>query len=133
MTETVNINGVSYVREDSVKNEVVEFTGKETVASRMIGRFVIVRSRNEGLNAGTVVVADNTGIELSNARRLWYHRPKDASLSWYEGVSQSGLSDESKVSGTVKSKVIVEDYSMTECTAEAAASIMGVTPNVQSQ
>lgn len=133
MGESIDINGVTYVPESSMASEVVNFTGEETVASRMIGKFVIVRSRNEGINAGTVVVADNTGVELKNARRIWFHRPKDSSLSWYEGVAQSGLSDQSKVSGTVDSKVIIEDYSMTVCTDVAAKSIMELTPNAQNQ
>lgn len=120
--DKININGVEYTRKGSVA---------ETIASRMIGKNVIVRSRNEGINAGTVVLADDTGVELKNCRRIWYHRPKEKSLSWYEGVSVSGLSDDSKVSGTVSQKIIIEDYSMIECTDEAFKSIMGKTPNAQ--
>jgi len=126
------IDGVNYVREDSVQHDEVTFTGEESVASRMIGKFVIVRSRNEGINAGTVVMADSSGVELRNARRLWFHRPNDKSLSWYEGVAISGLSQESKVSGTVLSKVIIEDYSMTLCDGDVATSIMEAQPHAQS-
>lgn len=126
----VTIGGVKYV--PASEAERVEFTGEESVASRMIGKFVIVRSRNEGINAGTVVVADSSGVELRDARRIWYHKPKDKGLSWYEGVAVSGLSDDSKVSGTVPSKIIIEDYSMTECTMNAAASIREHTSHAQS-
>jgi len=126
------IDGVNYVREDSVQHDEVTFTGEESVASRMIGKFVIVRSRNEGINAGTVVMPDSSGVELRNARRLWFHRPNDKSLSWYEGVAISGLSQESKVSGTVLSKVIIEDYSMTLCDGDVATSIMEAQPHAQS-
>ena len=125
----VTINNVIYVPKDSIQN--VEFTGTTTIASRMIGKNVIVRSRNEGINAGTVVLADDTGVELKNCRRIWYHKPKDKTLSWYEGVAVAGLSDDSKVSGTVSRKVIIEDYSMTECTDEAFKSIMEFFPNAQ--
>ena len=119
--------------ETSIKKETpVNWTGKDTLASRMIGKFVIVRSRNEGINAGTVVLADETGVELSGARRIWYHRPKDKSVSWYEGVAQTGLDSSSKVSCTVDRKLIIEDYSMTECTKSAEKSIMELTPNAQS-
>lgn len=128
----ITINGIEYVRKDSVENNTVEFTGEETIASRMIGKNVIVRSRNEGINAGTVVIADETGVELKNCRRIWYHKPKDKALSWYEGVAVTGLSNDSKVSGTVTQKIIIEDYSMTECTDEAFESIMEKTPNEQS-
>lgn len=129
--KTMKIDDVEYVRKDSVKNEVVEFTGDETVASRAIGEKVIVRSRNEGVNAGIVVLADETGVELKSCRRIWYHKPKDKSLSWYEGVAETGLDSSSKVSGTVSQKIIIEDYSMTKCTEDAFKSIMEITPNAQ--
>ena len=128
---TLKIDEVEYIRADSVKSEVVNFTGEETVATRMIGKKVIVRSSNEGINCGVVVVADNTGVELTECRRIWYHKPKEKSLSWYEGVAVSGISDDSKVSGTVHKKVIIEDYSMTECTNEAFDSIIKLVPNAQ--
>ncbi len=128
---TIKIDEVEYVKADSIKTEVVNFTGEQTVATRMIGKNVLVRSRNEGINAGTVVIADDTGVELKNCRRIWYHKPKDKNLSWYEGVAMSGISSDSKVSGTVVRKVIVEEYSMTECTEEAYKSIMELKPNEQ--
>ena len=124
---SVVIDGVEYVKAD----KVVNFTGKESVASRMIGKAVIVRSRNEGINVGIVVVADDTGVEIRGTRRIYYHKPKDIKLSWYEGVAMSGLSNDSKVSGTVISKVIIEDYSMTLLNDGVYASIMEVEPNAQ--
>ena len=90
----------------------------------MIGKKVIVRSRNEGINAGIVVLADHTGIELTSCRRLWHHKPLNKDLAWYEGVAVSGISSDSKVSGTVDSKIIIEDYSMTECADDAFKTIM---------
>ena len=130
--ETMMINKVEYVRKDSIKDpKPIEWTGIKGVAQRLIGHPVIVRSRNEGVNAGIVVLADDTGVELMNCRRIWYHKPKDKNLAWYEGVAVSGLSDDSKVSGTVETKVIIEDYSMTLCHKSAFASIMEH-PNVKS-
>lgn len=128
-TEIIRIDDVEYVRADAMKSETVEFTGEETIASRSIGKKVLVRSRNEGINAGIVVLADETGIELKNVRRLYYYRPKDSSTSWYEGVAMTGLHSDSKVSSTVDSKIIIEDYSIIECTELAFGSIMGMNPN----
>ena len=128
-SQTIKIDDVEYIRADS--QQIVEFTGEDTIASRMIGKNVIVRTSNEGLNAGTVVLADETGVELKNCRRIWYHKPMDKALSWYEGVAVSGLSNDSKVSCTVPSKTIVEDYSMTCCNDEAYKTIMEKTPNAQ--
>jgi hypothetical protein len=129
--ETMMIDDIKYVRADAVKRDVIEFTGEATVASSMIGKNVLVRSRNEGINAGTVELADDTGVILINCRRIWYHKPLDKNLSWYEGVAQTGLDEKSKVSGTVDRKAIIEDYSMTECTSNAFKSIMELKPNAQ--
>ena len=129
--ETMMINKIEYIRKDSVRSDVVNFTGEESVASRMIGKSVLVRSRNEGVNAGIVVLADESGVELRDCRRLYYHKPKDSSLAWYEGVAVSGLSKDSRVSGTVDQKIIMEDYSMTFCHDSAYKSIMEH-PNVTS-
>lgn len=128
---TIKIDDVEYVRKDSIKCETVVFSGEESVASTAIGKKVIARSRNEGLNAGIVELADETGVVLKNCRRIWYHRPYDKNLSWYEGVAETGLDKSSKVSGTVSRKVIIEDYSLTECTEKAFKSIMEFTPNAQ--
>lgn len=128
----MEINGAIYVLKDSIKNETIEFTGDETVATIMIGKPVIVRSRNEGINVGIIELADDTGVVLKNARRLYYHRPKDKSLSWYEGVAMSGISNDSKVSGTVDRKVIIEDYSMTEIKSmDIYNQILNLIPNEQ--
>lgn len=84
------------------------------IHKRNIGKYVLVRSRNEGINAGFVVDADETGIVLREARRIW---------SWYEGVANAGLRNDSKISAPVAEKVIVEDYSITLCSAVAEKSI----------
>lgn len=87
-----------------------------------IGRYVICRSRNEGVNAGKVIAIDETGVVLEDCRRLWYHKPINKNASWYEGVAQFGISIESKV-GVEVEKVIAEDYSLTVCTTEAEKTI----------
>ena len=129
--ETIMIDNEKYVKESSVKQKIVKVGAENSVASAMAGKFVLVRSRNEGINAGTIECADETGIILTECRRLYYHRPADSGLSWYEGVAQTGLSDSSKVSGTVNRKVIIEDYSITECSNVAKTSIMEKIPNEQ--
>lgn len=111
------------------------FSGNNIVTNsglyeRYIGKYVIVRSRNEGINAGKVVAAENTGIVLEDARRLYYHKPANKDLSWYEGVALEGLSKDSKVGAEVE-KLIAEDYSITVCTKEAEKSIRGAKTNAQ--
>jgi hypothetical protein len=132
-TVTLVIDGeeVEFVRADSIKTQPIEYTGEGTSSSLMIGKKVIARTRNEGINAGIVKYADKNGVILSSARRIWYHKPADKSLCWYEGVAESGLSKDSKVSCTVGEKAIIEDYSLTICTDEAFSSIMEKTPHAQ--
>lgn len=92
----------------------------------LIGEYVIVRSRNEGVNAGVVSSISNGSISLKECRRLWWFKPKSKSSSWYEGVSIHGLSSDSKVSEPVRLKIICEDFSITVCTKEAKESISGI-------
>ena len=101
------------------------------VASSMVGQYVIVRSRNEGINAGIVEMADETGVVLAQARRLWHHKPAVKTECWYEGVANHGLSADSRISASVSRKVIVEDYSLTECSTVARQSIETAVPHEQ--
>ena len=98
---------------------------EDSITAGMTGKYVLVRSRNEGINAGYVEAADATGVVLRNARRLWYHRPAVDSESWYEGVANHGLAPNCKISAPVARKVIVENYSLTICTDKARQSIEG--------
>lgn len=98
---------------------------------RYIGKKVIVRSRNEGINFGEVVACDATGIVLKNARRLWYHKPADTSQSWYEGVANTGVSSDSKLSAPVAEKAIIEQYGITVCSDVAIKSLEGAKANEQ--
>lgn len=96
---------------------------KKSILDGYVGKYVICRSRNEGVNAGRVLMLDETGVVLADARRLYYHKPANKNISWYEGVAKCGLSSDSKVGAPVE-KVIVEDYSLTVCTEEAEKSLV---------
>lgn len=101
------------------------FSGKKnnSILKSAIGKYVIIRSINEGINAGILKDADEIGCVLSQARRLWHHKPKDSGTSWYEGVAENGLDGSSEISSAVSEKYIIEDYSVTICTEVAEASI----------
>lgn len=106
-----------------IKSATTVSKNKQSIAECMTGKYVIVRTKNEGINCGIVESADETGIILTESRRLWYHEPKDKSVSWYEGVAISGLSENSKLSAIVERKVIMEDYSLTQCSEIAIKSL----------
>lgn len=121
------IDGEKYIREVDVLETLSE---SSPLIARYVGKPVIVRNSCEGVNIGRLVAADGTGLIISGARRLWYHRPKNDQMSWYEGVSISGLSDDSKVSETVDFKIIVENYSLTSTSEEVYADILEKAPYV---
>lgn len=107
----------------SMLGSSAEPKAQRSISQDYIGKYVLVRSRNEGINAGYLKDADETGCVLTDARRLWYHEPAVFKECWYEGVANHGLSDDSKISASVLVKVIVEDYSLTVCTDKAIESI----------
>jgi hypothetical protein len=111
--------------------ESAQVQSTSNLYSRYIGKYVICRSRNEGVNAGTVVQLDNTGVIMKDSRRLFYHKPINKNISWYEGVAKIGISEDSKVGPPVE-KIIVEDYSLTLCSNEAKLSIKNIKNNAQS-
>lgn len=115
----------------SIGIKPTESKSNSAINSRYVGKYVIIRSRNEGINAGEVVMADETGIVLKDARRVWYHRPADET-AWYEGVANSGLRHDSKISAAVAEKAIIEDYSVILCSSSAEESIRGFKAYAQS-
>lgn len=128
----MNINDLTIGQLKDLQSLIEGEQQKPNLFKNMIGKYVVVRSRNEGINAGYLEEADETGCILKECRRLWWHKPSVKTESWYEGVCNHGLSDDSKVSGTVERKVIVEDYSIVECTDKAAKSIQGAKSHAQS-
>ena len=103
-----------------------------SITDSAIGEWVIIRSRNEGLNFGQLAEADHTGCVLNYAQRIWYHKPADTGQAWYEGVANSGLARDSKISPAVPQKIIIENYSITRCSASAVDSIRSIPHKTQS-
>ena len=96
-----------------------------------IGKYVLVRDQNEGVNFGEVKAIDSSGVVLKNAQRIWRIVSNDKSLSWYEGVAQSGLCPkEGIISGVVIEKVIISNnFSLTLVNPNVVDQIKEVKPN----
>jgi len=62
----IKIDGVSYVRKDSIKEQSVLATKKEGLT------YVIVRTYSAGVFAGYLKSRNGKEAILINARRLWY-------------------------------------------------------------
>ena len=78
--ETITINGVDYVRADSVKQQAELFEGM---------KYVICRTYSAGAFAGYLAHKEGKEVVLKKARRIWYWKGA-ASLSQ---LAQSGTSD----------------------------------------
>ena len=126
--ETIEINGKTWYSETSFGEPI-----SSNLCKSIIGQYVICRTRNEGVNFGKVREADETGVILDEARRLWRHSPADESTSWYEGVALHGMKQcsENRISSAV-TKYIFEDYSLTVCTQKAIQNLQEYPTNEQS-
>lgn len=121
LEENKELQKLFNIQDQDTKN--IEKNIESNLFDRYKGKYVICRTRNEGINAGFVIEADETGVILERCRRLYYHKPSNKKTSWYEGVALEGLSDNSKT-GAIVEKVIIENYSLTICTDKAKKSIL---------
>ena len=116
--ESLSVEGVNYIREDLVKNEVPQPDGA----------YVIVRCRNAGVHAGYLKSRDSNVLVLANSRRLW---------RWWSKFTLSGLA----MCGVLKGKEDVVRFACTlpkidltvsdvceviYCTKEARESIQSI-------
>ena len=113
----VEINGVEYVRKDSIQNNV-EAESKNGM------KYVIVRTYSAGVFAGYLKSRDGKEMIMLEARRLWY---------WSGAASLSQLSvDGVKNPSNCKFPIAVDNVTLTEsieilmCSEKAKKSIQGV-------
>ena len=107
------VNGVKYVREDSVPVHPV-----------MDDDMFVVRTRSAGVFFGAIMERGGLEVRMTNARRLWYWSGA-ASLSQLamEGVKNPS---ECKFSMPVASVVLTEVIEIISCTSDAVANIAKV-------
>ena len=105
---------ISEMVDENIEKKI---SNQDNIFDKFVGKYVICRTRNEGVNCGRVKELDETGVVLTEARRMWYHNSCDDSC-WYEGIAKNGISDDSRLS-TKSTKLIVEDYSLTLCSEKA--------------
>lgn len=89
----------------------------------LAGSYVIVRSRDSGVHAGTLVSVEGRTVVLESARRLWYWvAAKEHTLS---AVSLHGLGEGCKIASQVERIDILDACEITPATSGARASIEG--------
>ncbi len=109
--ETIVINGVEYVRKDSIKKGVIYDPYN----------IVLIRTYSAGVHFGTLESKEGKEVVLSNARRL-YQWSGACSLSQVarDGVRLSG----SKISVSVPKITLTEAIEIIPMSKEAATSMM---------
>lgn len=107
-----------------VKSITAMFGGAspQAIDNGMIGKYVIVRCRDAGVHAGTLVSTNGRECVLSDSRRLWYWKPAN-DASFLSGVASEGLHEDSKVGAPVDIH-LTENCEIILCNAQSAKSIM---------
>lgn len=114
--ETLELNGIKYVREDSVNNNAP--------SQKLDGMpYVVIRSRDSGCHAGYLKSEDGDTVTLVNSRRLWsWSGAATLSQLAMEGVSES----ESKFPMEVSEITVYSICEKIQATDEARKSIAKV-------
>jgi len=114
--KTMSIDGVDYIRADSVKNQKTNTDGLE---------YVIVRGDRSGVFAGFLAAGDNSKtVTLLECRRLWYW----SGASSISQIAESGVSkpDKCKFPASVSKAQITDVIEILYATQNAYESIKGV-------
>ena len=96
----------------------------ESIHAPFIGKYVIVRTHDAGVHAGILAASNGRECVLHEARRLWQWKP--AAGMWLDGVANSGLHTESRISEPVAERLLTEDCEITVCTPQAEQSIRNI-------
>jgi len=113
--DEIEVNGVRYVKADSIFNMAKELDGLE---------YGIVRTYSAGVFAGYIKSRAGREVELVNARRLWYWDGA-ASLSQL-AVDGTSKPDNCKFPCEVLSVLLLEAIEIIPCTEVSRLSIKGV-------
>jgi hypothetical protein len=110
--KTMSIDGVDYIRADSVKNQKANTDGLE---------YVIVRGDRSGVFSGFKYSLDGRSIVLLDSRRLWYWEGA-ASISQ---IAESGVSkpDKCKFPVSVSKMIILDAVEVLSATSACYESI----------
>lgn len=117
MDDVIMINGVEYVRKDSVQQKAVELDGM---------KYCIVRTYSAGVFAGYVESRDGKEVVIRKSRRIWYW---DGANSLSQLAVDGTLKPENcKFACEVDKTTVTEAIEIIECTQKSKDSIEGVTP-----
>ena len=109
----VELNGVKYVRKDSVKS-----------IDQPEGDYVVVRTYSAGVHAGYLKERNGKEVTLTNTRRLWYWK----GASTLSQVAGEGITspEECKFPAAIAEITLTEAIEVIPCTTKAREIIQGV-------
>lgn len=87
-----------------------------------IGKYVLVRTRDAGVHAGTLKSRNGRECELTDSRRLWYWKVADNG-AFLSGVATLGLDHKASKVGAPIDVLLTENCEIIACTQQAAQSI----------
>ena len=97
----------------------------ESTKCGLEGEYVIVRCRDAGVHAGTLVSLDGRTATLKDSRRLWYWKVANNKHS-LSGVAKYGIASDSKIPASVGTVILPEACEVLSTTDKCAASIQGI-------
>lgn len=106
-----------------------EVTETKTQTKELIGEYVIVRCKDAGVHAGTLVNYENRNVILKNSRRLWLWKAAGKSHS-LSGVAENGITKESKIPAAVETLILGDACEIISTTEKCHNSIVGAPVHV---
>lgn len=87
-----------------------------------IGKYVVVRTRDAGVHAGTLISRNGRECELKDSRRLWYWKVANNG-AFLSGVATAGLDQKASKVGAPIDVLLTENCEIIACSDDAAKSI----------
>jgi hypothetical protein len=89
----------------------------------LIGEYVIVRCRDAGVHAGTLIDYEGRTVILKNSRRLWYWVCANNQISLSGVASEGVVEKESKIPAVVGTLILSDACEILETTPQCQESI----------
>ncbi len=89
--------------------------------NKMIGKFVLVRCRDAGVHVGVLEGHEGRECVLTDARRLWYWKPKSG--AFLSAVAMTGVDSSSKIGMTLPRIHLTENCEIIQCSEIAEKSL----------
>ncbi len=117
----MNIDNLTYGEIKEIVKMLSLEKSDQALDNKMIGKYVIVRSRDAGVHSGILQSYKGRECVLTQSRRLWYW--KAAKGAFLSSVAIDGLSNDSKVGKELSRIHLTENCEIIQCTEDAEKSI----------